>query len=120
MSKQNKDKTSREDWLSHDPASSDDPVHTGTGQVDEWESRALRGRELLTNEEEAAGLLGEIDAFIDRDFGENLLRELPGKPVFPLRRWLSIAAAILLVVLAGWWLVSRPGGGTEQLFRRSF
>lgn len=119
MSKQNKDKINREDWLSHDPASGEEPSSAGKGTPDEWESRALRGRELLGSEDEARDLLGEIDEAIESTYGDGTIRQLPDKKNRPLRRWLSIAAGIVLLLTAAWWLI--PGSdNTQTLFAAHF
>lgn len=119
MSERNKDNLSRKDWLSHDPAIPESGPPAGKGTPEEWEDRARRGRALLPSEEDASDLLAELDAAIDEQYGDNPIRELPGKSANPLRRRLAIAAAVLLAILAAWWLI--PGAvNTERLFAAHF
>lgn len=120
MSEQNKDKQSREEWLKHEPSSgentgSDFPLNKSP---EAWDAIARRGRSLLKDEAEAEDLLRGLDDAIDRQFGES------GKKIKPLPvrnryRWVAIAAGILLVVSAAWWIWS-PAAEHNRLYQQYF
>ena len=105
MSKQNKDRLSRRDWIRHDPASkAKTSGRSGAGNSPEdWEERALRGRELLSSETEAEELLGELDQAIGQRFDPSTAVLPPGGRR-QRRRWGIAAACALVLMTAAWWL----------------
>lgn len=125
MSKQNKDKLSREAWLKNQDAAGESSETGFSREKSEkdWEAIARRGRSLLEDESAAADLLGSIDAAIDQQFGESEADQPDTKTVILPRRkrmvWWSAAAGLLLLIVAAAWIWSR-GAANERLYEQYF
>lgn len=120
MSEQNKDKLNRDEWLKND-TSADQSAGIGFSKErtpEDWEAIAARGRAQLSDEQDAADLLADIDRTIEDRFGspEVSMTSRRKKGGF---RWPAVAAAALLLIVAGWWLWSGPSG-SEALYKEYF
>jgi hypothetical protein len=121
MSEQNKDRLNREDWLKSSSNAMSEPGSDApslSDQVDSWEQRALRGRALLENEQEAEAILEDLDSAIEEKFGSTAVEQLEKKKrVIPV--WLSVAAGALILILSAWWLWF-GSKSPEQLYTQYF
>lgn len=118
MSEQNnKDpKLTREEWLKSDSLSEAERKALEERFVEEdFESKALKGRTFLDSEQDAADLLAELDSAITNQYDSKVETATVSSKVMPIRRWLSYAAAVLLLLTAAWWLWPKSING-ENLY----
>ncbi|MEM9836605.1 MAG: tetratricopeptide repeat protein [Bacteroidota bacterium] len=101
MSEQRNKPTPRQQWIDGQSYLPDD----------DFSRRAQRGRSELADNEMAADFLADLDAAIDEQYGtakrseptiSAKVKPLPTR-VRPWRNWLGVAAAVLILIAAGWW-----------------
>jgi len=113
------DNPEREAWLrGESPA----------GPVDDFARMAARGRAELGDEAAARELLSELDGMLSRRYGKQVsgadagAKKMGNKAkVRRLNLWLAIAAAVLLLLAAGWWVGRQNfGPDAEALYAEAF